>query len=153
MSDEDDDADVNGAAAVGNREEEHNDIDYHKEVAAHDDQDRYHGEQKVEDVDSGVHGKYGYNSVENTKMLKYKYTFSGTQVHRKYEYNSVQTRAKLSTLLTSILILKIEKKSLSKPINIGLGSSFEDLDAKTSKIKIKVGNLNLRSSDIFILEK
>jgi hypothetical protein len=82
-----------------------------------------------------VYAKYEYNSVENTMTLKYKYTFSGTQIHRKYEYNSVQTLAKLSTLLTSILILKIEKKSLSKPINIGLGSSFEDLDAKSSKIK------------------
>jgi hypothetical protein len=96
MSDEDDDAEVNGAAAVGNREEEHNDIDYHKEVAAHDDQDRYHGEQKVEDVDSGVHGKYGYNSVENTETLKYKYIFNGTPTTPKVR---VQLSANMSTIM------------------------------------------------------
>ena len=54
MSDEGDNAEVNGAAAaIGNVEEGHHDIDNDEEVGAHDDADHYDGEQNVEDADMG----------------------------------------------------------------------------------------------------
>jgi hypothetical protein len=53
MSDQVNNAEVNGAAATtGNGEEWHHDFDNVKEVGAHDDEDHYDGEQNVEDANT-----------------------------------------------------------------------------------------------------
>ena len=65
------------------------------------------------------------------------------QVRSNPEYEYFQTGC------TGIQLLDVQKKSLSKPIN--MGSSFEDLDAMSLKVKT-VRNLDKRFSRYFVFK-
>ena len=79
---------------------------------------------------------YIENGVQNTLT-------ADVQVSSNPKYSYVQTGC------TAIELLDVQKKSSSKPID--MGSSFEDLDARSSKVKT-VRNLNKRFSRYFVFK-
>jgi hypothetical protein len=76
-----------------------------------------------------IPGTYKYNSVKNTKIEKYKYTFNGTP---KYTEIRVQLRTNPEYNHTSILVLKVRKKFIEIYQH---GSTFENLDTWISEVK------------------